>query len=125
MYRRAKEPCHLTRRRSRQAAECRARRPSRLVRRETDGVTPLAAAQRQLRVHRGKRRAACPLARVCGLQLSVCAVRRTSIPAAARFPRPPRSARHRCELLAGVMAHVTSRPGLRVISCLVSNRVVS
>jgi len=64
----------LTRRRSRQAAEYRARRPSRLVPRETDGVTPLADAQRQLRVHRGKRRAACPLARQCGLQLSVCAV---------------------------------------------------
>ncbi len=61
----------LTRRRSRQAAECRARRPSRLVLRETDGVTPLADAQRQLRVHRGKRRAARPLARGCGLQLNV------------------------------------------------------
>jgi hypothetical protein len=41
------------------------------MQRETDGVTPLADAQRQLRVHRGKRRAACPLARVCGLQLNV------------------------------------------------------
>jgi len=61
----------LTRRRSRQAAECRARRPSRLVQRETDGVTPLADAQRQQRVHRGKRRAARPLARDCGLQLNV------------------------------------------------------
>jgi hypothetical protein len=61
----------LTRRRSRQAAECRARRPSRLVLRETDGVTPLADAQRQHRVHRGKRRAARPLARQCGLQLNV------------------------------------------------------
>jgi hypothetical protein len=58
-------------RRSRQAAECRARRPSRLVLRETDGVTPLADAQRQLRVHRGKRRAARPLALGCGLQLNV------------------------------------------------------
>jgi len=62
---------HRTRRRSRQAAECRARRPSRLVLRETDGVTPLADAQRQLHVHRGKRRAARPLARGCGLQLNV------------------------------------------------------
>jgi len=61
----------LTRRRSRQAAECRARRPSRLDPRETDGVTPLADAQRQHRVHRGKRRAARPLARGCGLQLNV------------------------------------------------------
>ena len=41
------------------------------VQRETDGVTPLADAQRQHRVHRGKRRAARPLARVCGLQLNV------------------------------------------------------
>ena len=60
-----------TQRRSRQAAECRARRPSRLMQRETDGVTPLADAQRQLRVLCGKRRAACPLAFLCGLQLNV------------------------------------------------------
>ena len=33
----------LTRGSTRQDAECRARRPSRLVQRETDGVTPLAA----------------------------------------------------------------------------------
>jgi len=68
---RAETEGRLTRRRSRQAAECRARRPSRLVQRETDGVTPLADAQRQHRVHRGKRRAARPLARECGLQLNV------------------------------------------------------
>jgi len=79
----------LTRRRSRQAAECRARRPSRLALRETDGVTPLADAQRQLLVHRGKRRAARPLARECGLQLNVYSVRRTTISAVACFPRPP------------------------------------
>jgi hypothetical protein len=41
------------------------------MQRETDGVTPLADAQRQLLVHRGKRRAACPLAFLCGLQLNV------------------------------------------------------
>jgi len=67
----------LTRRRSRQAAECRARRPSRLVPRETDGVTPLAAHSVRTFFPRGKRRAARPLARLCGLQLSVCAVGRT------------------------------------------------
>jgi hypothetical protein len=61
----------LTRRRSRQAAECRARRPSRLVQRETDGVTPLADAQAEPFFPRGKRRAARPLARGCGLQLNV------------------------------------------------------
>jgi len=41
------------------------------VQRETDGVTPLADAQRQLLVPRGKRRAARPLACGCGLQLNV------------------------------------------------------
>jgi len=61
----------LTRRRSRQAAEYRARRPSRLVQRETGGVTPLADVSRRLHLSRGKRRAARPLARVCGLQLNV------------------------------------------------------
>jgi len=66
---------------------------SRLVQRETDGVTPLADAQRQLPVHRGKRRAARPLAGVCGLRLSGWAVRPTSISAASRFPRPPRISR--------------------------------
>jgi hypothetical protein len=58
-----------TRGSTRQDAECRARRPSRLVCRETDGVTPLADAQRQLLVHRGKRRAASVRSRVnasCG-----------------------------------------------------------
>jgi len=33
---------------TRQDAECRARRPSRLVQRETDGVTPLADYSRRL-----------------------------------------------------------------------------
>jgi len=46
----------LTRRRSRQAAECRARRPGRLVQRETDGVTPLAT--RSVRTFLSSRQAA-------------------------------------------------------------------
>jgi hypothetical protein len=39
--------------------------------RETDGVTPLARHSRRTFFSRGKRRAACPLARECGLQLNV------------------------------------------------------
>ena len=61
----------LTRGSTRQDAECRARRPSRLVPRETDGITPLADAQRQHLVHRGKRRAACPLACGCVLRVNL------------------------------------------------------
>jgi len=45
------------------------------VLRETDGVTPLADAQAEPFFPRGKRRAACPLACVCGLQLNVWTVR--------------------------------------------------
>jgi hypothetical protein len=52
--------CRLTRASTRRDAGCRARRPSRLARPETHGVTPLADAQRQHLVHRGNRRAALP-----------------------------------------------------------------
>ena len=58
--------------------------------RETDGVTPLADAQRQLLVHCGKRRAASSLACGCALRVNRLTVRRTPISPASRFHRPPR-----------------------------------
>jgi len=84
---RRRRPTHGS---TRQDAECRARRPSRLVQRKTDGVTPLADAPACTGCCcRGKRRAACPLARGCVLRVNRLAVGRTSIATAARFLRPP------------------------------------
>ena len=71
---------------TRQDAECRARRPSRLVQRETDAGSCSArrTASRRLQVtpseplfSRGKRRAACPLARGCVLRVNRFNVGRT------------------------------------------------
>jgi len=59
------------------------------MQRETDGVTPLADAQRQDLVHRGKRRAARPLAPECLSQLNRLTIRRTTLFATAQFHRPP------------------------------------
>jgi len=66
-------------------------------------------------VHRGKRRAACPLARVCGLQLSVCAVGRTGQSAGSLRPHCHTPARRKNSRAAssprnGNRAHACRRP---------------
>jgi len=84
------------------------------VLRETDGVTPLADAQRQHRVHRGKRRAARPLVRGCGLQLNVYSVRPT--PNLAVALPPPFRCRAASRPPAGVAYDM--RPNTRRIRCV-------